>query len=88
MWDFTADQTSIWTIALAEYVFIIRVMFIVNSKEGVCSTYHVGCKTMDSLFLVSIYLYSTTTRYITSHVSNPSLWSKVLYKHRNESPVC
>lgn len=34
------DQTRIWTIALTEYVFMAGAVFIVNAKDGVCSTYY------------------------------------------------
>lgn len=39
---FTADQTMIWIISLARYVFTAGVMFIVTAKDGVCPTYYSG----------------------------------------------
>lgn len=34
--DSDADQTKIWTIGLAEYVFMAKAMFIVSTKHGAC----------------------------------------------------
>lgn len=46
-----ADQIRIWTIALSEYVFMARAMFIVNAKNGACSTYHIGNLQLSHVYL-------------------------------------
>lgn len=42
-----ASQTRIWTIALTEFVFIARAMFIVNDKDGACLICYTGSLRFD-----------------------------------------
>lgn len=44
----TDNRTRLWTIALAELVFMPGAMFVINGRDGFCPRYHTQCPVRQS----------------------------------------